>query len=79
MYGTEWCSDCRRSKAVLEGLGVAYEFIDIEAVPEAATAAEGISGRKSTPVIVFPDGTFQVEPSDSDLKTKLAELKALSE
>ena len=74
MYGAEWCSDCRRSKKLLDEKGVAYEYIDLEAVPEAAEAALAISGRTNIPVIVFSDGTHQVEPSNADLEAKLAEL-----
>ena len=76
MYGAEWCSDCRRSKKLLDEKGVAYEYIDLEAVPEAAEAALAISGRTNIPVIVFSDGTHQVEPSNADLEAKLAELAA---
>ena len=74
MYGAEWCSDCRRSKKLLDDKGVSYEYIDLEAVPEAAEAALAISGRTNIPVIVFSDGTHQVEPSNADLEAKLAEL-----
>ena len=76
MYGAEWCSDCRRSKKLLDEKGVAYEYIDLETVPEAAEAALAISGRTNIPVIVFSDGTHQVEPSNADLEAKLAELAA---
>ena len=76
IYGAEWCSDCRRSKKLLDEKGVAYEYIDLEAVPEAAEAALAISGRTNIPVIVFSDGTHQVEPSNADLEAKLAELAA---
>ena len=74
MYGAEWCGDCRRSKKLLDTLGVDYDYIDLEAVPEAAAIAEGIAGRKNIPVISFPDGAFQVEPADSELHAKLKEL-----
>ena len=74
MYGAEWCSDCRRSKKLLDDTGVSYEYIDLEVVPEAADAALAISGRTNIPVIVFADGTHQVEPSNADLEAKLAEL-----
>lgn len=71
MYGADWCRDCRRSKAVLDGSGVAYEYVDLVAVPEAADVAREISGRTNIPVIVFPDGSHQVEPSDAELRAKL--------
>jgi len=74
MFGTTWCSDCNRSKKVLNDNGVSFDFIDLEEVTEAAAMAEKLAGRKSTPVISFPDGTVQVEPTDADLSAKLAEL-----
>ena len=72
MYGAEWCSDCRRSKKLLDEKGVAYEYIDLEAVPEAAEAALAISGRTNIPVISFADGSHLVEPSNAELEAKLA-------
>ncbi|NBX22715.1 MAG: NrdH-redoxin [Microbacteriaceae bacterium] len=77
MYGAEWCGDCRRSKAFLDGHEVEYDYVDLEAHPEAAEVAQAIAGRKNIPVISFPDGTFAVEPSDADLRSKLEELGAL--
>jgi glutaredoxin len=74
MFGTTTCADCNRSKKVLNDNGVSFDFIDLEEVTEAAAVAEKLAGRKSTPVISFPDGTVQVEPTDADLSAKLAEL-----
>lgn len=72
MYGAAWCGDCRRSKALLDAEGVDYTYVDLEAVPEAAEAAKAVSGRTNIPVIVFPDGSHLVEPSDDELRTQLA-------
>ena len=55
-------------------LKVAFDWVDLVETPEAAEAAEAISGRKNIPVIVYPDGTHQVEPSDSDMRSKLTGL-----
>jgi len=71
MYGADWCSDCRRSKALLDAEGVDYDYIDVEQSAEAAEAAKAISGRMSIPVIVFTDGSFQVEPSNVELLARL--------
>ena len=30
MFGADWCRDCRRSKALLDTLGVDYEYVDVE-------------------------------------------------
>lgn len=77
MYGAEWCIDCRRSKKLLDGLSVDYDYVDLEAVPEAAEIAKGISGRTNIPVVAFPDGTHFVEPSDAELKAKLESVGAV--
>lgn len=72
-YGADWCIDCRRSKALLNSLGVEYDMKDVEQSAELAAEAEGISGRKSIPVVVFKDGEHLVEPSDAALKDALTE------
>ena len=70
-YGAEWCSDCRRSKKLMDTLGVAYLEQDVEESAEMAAKAESIAGRKNIPVIVFADGVHLVEPSDADLYAEL--------
>jgi len=79
MYGADWCSDCRRSKALLDRLDVAYDYIDIERVDGAADAAQqAANGRMNIPVVVFPDGAVQIEPTDPQLSGKLGELGLVS-
>ncbi len=77
MYGADWCSDCRRTKSQLDDLGVDYEYIDIEKVVEGADKARSISGRTNIPVVVYPDGSHQVEPSNADVEAKLTELSVI--
>ena len=74
MFGAEWCSDCRRSKKLLDGLGVAYDYVDLETVEDGADRARAISGRTQIPVLVFADNTHMVEPSDADVRAKLTAL-----
>lgn len=76
MYGADWCSDCRRSKKLLDDMGVDYDYIDVEAIESAADEARAISGRTNIPVVVFPDGTHFTEPSDAELRGKVEELLA---
>lgn len=71
MFGAQWCPDCRRSKALLDGLGIDYDYIDLEAVEDGADRALAISGRTNIPVVVFPDNTHFVEPTDPQLRGKL--------
>lgn len=73
-FGADWCSDCRRSKALLDSLNVGYAYNDVEHDAAATEEAHAISGGTHIPVIRFADGAVQVEPSDADLKAKLVEL-----
>ena len=76
MYGADWCSDCRRSKKLLDAMGVDFEYIDVERNVTAADDAYAISGRTNIPVIAFSDGTHFVEPSDEELRTKVLSLQS---
>ncbi len=71
MYGADWCRDCRRTEALLNDLGVEWTKIDVEHSAEAAAQAQAISGRMNIPVVVFPDGSHLVEPSDDAVREKL--------
>ena len=74
MFGADWCRDCIRTKKQLNSLGVHYEYIDLEAAPAAADVAREISGRTNIPVVVYPDASHHVEPSNADVEAKLREL-----
>jgi glutaredoxin len=70
-YGADWCSDCRRSKSLLNTLGVEYDLKDVEADKANADAAQALSGRTNIPVVQFADGVILVEPSDAVLHAEL--------
>jgi len=77
MFGAEWCSDCRRTKKQLDDLGIQYTYVDLEAEPAAADVAKEISGRTNIPVVVYPDSSHHVEPSNADVEAKLRELSLI--
>jgi mycoredoxin len=70
-YGADWCGDCRRSKSLLNTLGVEYDMFDVEESKDNAEKAQSISGRTNIPVIRFKDGTHLVEPTDAVLHAEL--------
>lgn len=74
VFGADWCRDCIRTKRQLDELGVAYEYIDLVQDPTRADEAKEISGRTNIPVVVFPDGSHQVEPTNEETAAKLEEL-----
>ncbi|MCI1017029.1 NrdH-redoxin [Microbacterium sp. C5A9] len=77
MFGADWCRDCIRTKKQLDALGVEYTYVDLVADPSAADVAKEISGRTNIPVVVYPDRSHHVEPSNADVEAKLRELSLI--
>ena len=77
MFGAVWCRDCIRTKKQLDALGVEYTYVDLVAEPAAADVAKEISGRTNIPVVVYPDASHHVEPSNADVESKLRELSLI--
>lgn len=75
IFGADWCHDCRRAKIVFDRAGVDYRYIDLDEDPAAIEVARDISGRMSIPVILYSDGSHQVEPSNADMRLKIDELE----
>jgi thioredoxin reductase (NADPH) len=72
LYGTYWCSDCKRSKKFLGEQRVHYDFINIEEDAEGQALVRKLqNGGMSIPTIVFEDGSFLVEPTNAELAAKL--------
>ena len=77
MFGADWCRDCIRTKKQLDELGISYTYVDLVADPAAADVARDISGRTNIPVVVYPDASHHVEPSNADVESKLRELSLI--
>jgi mycoredoxin len=77
VFGADWCRDCVRTKNQLSSLGVSYDYVDLVAEPAAADVAREISGRTNIPVVVYPDATHHVEPSNADVEAKLRALSLI--
>ena len=77
MYGADWCGDCIRSKRQLTELGIEFDYLDVEHDDTLRDTAIEIAGVKSIPVVVFPDGTHMVEPSNPAMLDKLRDLGLL--
>jgi thioredoxin reductase (NADPH) len=72
MYGTVWCSDCKRSKKFFGEQRVHYDFIDIDEDPAGLKIVEELNeGKQIIPTILFDDGSTLVEPSNAELAQKL--------
>jgi glutaredoxin-like protein len=76
MYGTIWCGDTRRARALLDQNKIPYKWIDIDQDKEARKYVESVNhGYRSVPTIIFPDGSMLVEPTVSQLAAKLGILQ----
>jgi mycoredoxin len=75
MYSTPWCGYCHRLKGQLDREGIAFDIVDIEQDPAAASIVEAANnGNQTVPTLVYADGTAQTNPSLIQVKAKLAEL-----
>lgn len=73
LYGTNWCSDCKRSKKFLGEQRVPYEFIDIEEDQEGQAYVQRVqNGGMTIPTILFEDGSLLIEPTNAELAAKLS-------
>jgi glutaredoxin len=72
IYGTNWCSDCTRSKVFLDNHQIEYSWFNIELNPELQKYVRKINnGKQIVPTIIFSDNSVLVEPSNKQLAQKL--------
>jgi mycoredoxin len=72
MYSGTWCGDCRLAKRVFASCRMPYIEVNVEDDPQATAFVLQINGGMlSVPTILFPDGSWLVEPSAPTLEAKL--------
>ncbi len=73
VYGADWCEDTRHTREYLDGLGVQYQYVDIEQ-DEAAAAwvREHNDGKERKPTVDVAGQVLSV-PSDHELTSALRE------
>jgi len=77
VYGASWCPDARRARRFFDEHGVAYAWVDIDEDKGASSfVRETNGGQILIPVIVFPDKSILVEPSNYELAKKMEALLA---
>lgn len=74
VYGADWCEDTRRVREYLDGLGVAYEYVDIERDEEAARWVREHNGGKERKPTVDVAGQVLSVPSEHELVGALREM-----
>jgi glutaredoxin len=72
LYGNAWCGGSRRARLLFDQHHIPYRWVDIDGDEKAAEYVESLNhGDRSVPTIVWPDGSFLVEPSIEALAKKL--------
>jgi thioredoxin reductase (NADPH) len=72
VYGAPWCPHCRRVKKFLAAHRMPYENVDIDEHPEAIdTLKELQGGGQIIPMVVYADGTHEVNPKDEALARRI--------
>jgi mycoredoxin len=66
VYGAGWCADCWNARRLLDDANVAYRYVDL-GQDESAQAMLDTAGYRAIPVVVTPDGTILIEPSQRAL------------
>lgn len=73
VYGADWCEDTRHARQLLERLGVAYEYVDIEGDERARDwVREHNEGRERKPTVDVA-GQILSTPTDHELTSALRE------
>ena len=68
VYGTSWCPDVARSRALLNRQAVPYAYIDVEEDLVANEYCAGLNGGvRKVPTLIFESGLVLIEPSDEVL------------
>lgn len=80
LYGAPWCGDTRRSRRLLDRLGVPYTDIDVDqhAAGNAWAAAQRGGERRIPTIRLAPHEPLLFEPSDDDLRAALVRTGYLS-
>ena len=79
-YGADWCSDSRRSRRLLDRLGIDYRFVDLDGDDNAsAWVRANARGHRTTPTIVLKQDIIVIEPTDDQLLTALRAAKLIEE
>ena len=64
MYGADWCEDTTATRNHLDSLGVQYQYVDVDADPQAKAWVEQQNGGKQKTPTLDVAGRVLVEPDE---------------
>ena len=72
VYGSDACEDTTRARALLDTVGVEYNYYDVDKDAAMARTSSSLQdGGEKTPVIDFGEGVVLVEPTNEELTQAL--------
>lgn len=75
IYGASWCPDARRARRFFDENKVDYVWKDVDTSADAHDFVKKTNhGTIIIPIILFPDGSIMIEPSNYDLARKLEQI-----
>ena len=73
VYGADWCEDTRRARERLDGMGVGYDYINVEEEKEASDWVKRQNGGKERKPTIKIDERVLSTPADDELENALRE------
>lgn len=75
-FGAMWCADCRRARHFLDKQKIKYEYLNTDKDSQIQKEMLRLNGGiQNIPTLVFPDGSFLIEPTNTELSEKLGIIK----
>ena len=74
VYGADWCGDTRHALEFLDGLGVKYDYINVEQDEQASEWVKEQNGGKERKPTLDVGGQILSVPTDHELVSALREL-----
>ncbi|HYY58771.1 MAG TPA: glutaredoxin domain-containing protein [Pyrinomonadaceae bacterium] len=73
VYGADWCGDTQRTLRQLDGLGVAYDYVNVEGDEQASRwVKQQNDGKERKPTVKVGESVLAV-PSAEELESALRE------
>ena len=72
VFGADWCSMTKRTRAHLDGKGIPYVYVDIDSDRESAKWVAAQNGGKERKPTLDIDGEILSEPTNGELDRVLA-------
>lgn len=73
VYGADWCGDTQRTLQYLDGLRVAYDYVDVEQDEQASLwVKQQNDGKERKPTVKVGEQVLSV-PTDRELESALRE------